>query len=855
MTSVNDYSQSISVDLSSCEREPIQFLGHVQPFGALLTVTPDWIVTRVSANVEEHWQVPAEELIGTALSDHAQPSFMKTVTKNVRQLVDDDSMVRIFGAQLTIGGPLHDVALHASGGGIIIEVELHNQGSESDFANSVQAFVERLKYAKNIDAMMDLASRQMKLLTGFDRVMVYKLSNEGDGDGDVVAEACEDHLERFKGLRYPASDIPAQARKMYLRSLLRIISDINADSVPIIPALGADQQPLDLTLSTLRAVSPIHLEYLRNMGVEASMSVSIIRDGKLWGLFACHHYSPRILCYETRTAAELYGQIFSFILGEFQARKSRENETRFKQLNSQLMSRLADGNDLLGEFGTIADAVQSVIECDGVSLYIDGSYESRGASPNADCFAPLSRFLNTAAASEIYQTNNLSESAPEAKHVCPDVAGILAIPVSRSPRDYVVCYRKEVAQSVTWGGNPEKPVEFAPHGSRLLPRSSFAAWKQEVKDRSLPWGGDETHAAESLRVSLLEVVLKLTGNAAKEAKHAADRQDLLIAELNHRVRNILNLIRGLISQSTAPDEDVTTFSKKIGGRVYALARAHDLITKEQWAPASLREMVIAEIEAYSTVDNERLKFAGPDVLLAPSAFTAIALVIHEMVTNSAKYGALTDRRGHVEITTSITDNGDLVIKWQDIGGPAVQAPTRRGFGTTIIERSIPFELKGEAEIKYDVRGVKARFRVPAEYVSSSDKLTEPNDELAAVEPAAELSGHALIVEDSIIIAMDAEAMLQELGAETVHMASNVAEALRVLTAHPIKFALLDVNLGNETSTPVAHALIQTKCPFILATGYGDSGGMTDEFPNTPIIQKPIDQVIFRDVLSQTLSKN
>ncbi len=844
---------STALDLSSCDREPIHILGNIQPFGALIAVTPDWLVTRASTNAASHWGANAEDMIGTPLSDHAQPSFIASASKRVRMLVDQDSIERIFGVQLTSGGPLYDVAIHASTGGFIIEVELHDIGHKSDFAGNIQSFIDRLQRADDLDAMTNMAARQMKALTGFDRVMVYRLSQEGEGAGEVVAEAREDAMEPFLGLRYPASDIPAQARKMYLRSLLRIISDVNAEPVQVIPELGPNLQPLDLSLSTLRAVSPIHLEYLRNMGVQASMSISIIRNGKLWGLFACHHNSARTLSYEVRSAAELFGQMFSFIQSDFEDSAIKAADAQFSELHHRLLSGLADGRTLTGEFDLISNAVQSVIDCDGVAICVDGQFRSSGFAPDEEAFGKLARFFNTAAASQVYSTDNLASVLPDGRTAYPDIAGLLAIPVSREPRDYIACFRKEVAKSVTWAGNPDKTAEVDPDGTRLRPRKSFAAWVQEVRDQSEPWSKQELLVAERLRVSLLEVVLKMAGNAAKDAARVAERQELLIAELNHRVRNILNLIRGLISQSVVDGEDVTSFSEKIGGRVHSLARAHDQITKQQWGPASLHELVRAEMEAYINVDSNRLRFAGPDVLLAPNAFTAIALVMHELMTNSAKYGALTDHRGHVDFVTELSREGDLNIKWQDCGGPAVQAPTRRGFGTTIIERSIPFELNGEAEIKYDVSGVRARFRIPAEHIADKGNVVAESKQEASNAGVARLSGHVLLVEDNMIIAMDSEEMLLKLGAEKVHLASNVATALNIVEAKPISFALLDVNLGDETSLPVAQALQDKNCPFVFATGYGESSRIADPYPGALIVQKPIDSAILNDAVTKVLS--
>jgi two-component sensor histidine kinase len=330
-----------------------------------------------------------------------------------------------------------------------------------------------------------------------------------------------------------------------------------------------------------------------------------------------------------------------------------------------------------------------------------------------------------------------------------------------------------------------------------------------VKCQSRPWKAVERRIVESLRVSLLEVILRLTDLTVEERKRSQQRQDLLIAELNHRVRNILNLIRGVITQSKDAAHTVESFTAVVGGRIQALARAHDLITADQWGPASFEALVNAEAGAYLGGKAERVRLQGPDALVSPEAFTTIALVIHEMVTNSAKYGALSDNRGRVEIETDFDRLGRLRISWSEHGGPPVKTPTRRGFGSTVIERSILHDLKGEARIEYAVSGLRAEFLIPATYARASDVCAARSGTVpTAVPPDADASrpSDVLLVEDNIIIALDAEEMLRGLGIKSVRIASSVTEALRLIEAHPPDFALLDVNLGEETSFEVAENL-------------------------------------------------
>jgi len=340
-----------------------------------------------------------------------------------------------------------------------------------------------------------------------------------------------------------------------------------------------------------------------------------------------------------------------------------------------------------------------------------------------------------------------------------------------------------------------------------------------------------------MRVSLLEIVFRLTDLADEERQRANQRQELLIAELNHRVRNILGLIRGLISQSRAGVASVEEFAEVVGGRVQALARAHDQITRHQWGPGALRDLITAEAEAYLSSKAERVRLTGAPTALAPDAFSLLSLVIHELMTNSAKYGALCDQRGHVTVDWKQDARGDLIIEWRERDGPPVKPPTRRGFGSTIIEHSIPHDLDGEVTLDYRPEGFQARIRIPARYVTTEG--IEPTvTKGKRSETPLRAPERVLVLEDNMIIALDLEDMLTRLGVKQVTVASTVAQALQVLSEELPPFAILDVNLGSEASFPVAEALQAAGVPFAFGTGFGDSAAFPDRFRDAVVLQKP-----------------
>ena len=836
-------SADYEFDLTNCDREPIHRLGKIQPFGALVALNADWMVARYSRNFAEILGADTDIGPGVSLLQIFSPEAIEKLRVALRNVDGPDAVERIFGVDLLANDALFDVAVHSSGRLTIVEFEPHDTEGFGNHIGSLRPMMSEMDKFTEIEPLCQYAAERMKHLLGFDRVMVYKF--RADGSGEVIGESREPHLESYLTLRYPATDIPKQARALYVRNLFRIITDVNGEQVPIEPEVSIEGDTIDLSLSTLRAVSPIHLEYLRNIGVQASLSISIVIDGKLWGLFACHHYEPRMLPYSLRTVAELFSQLFSLMLGRRLSNVGNRLGGRGRALHDRLMARLAGGTSLVENIETIDSVIGEVIPHAGTSAYVEGVYKTRGKAPSEEEFRALVPALNSASTSRIFATDSIGEQIPAAQAFADRVVGAMVIPVSRRPRDYLVLWRRELPQVVTWAGNPEKAVETGPHGDRLTPRKSFEAWQQSVSGHSEAWSEEELQIAESLRVTLLEVILRLTDEAMQDRARAQQQQELLIAELNHRVRNILNLIRSLISQTRHEASDIASFSEIVGGRIASLASAHDNITKQNWSPASLKELIRNEAEAYSGGKGDRVKIEGPDVLIAPEAYTVLALVIHEMMTNSAKYGSLCDSSGTITVKLSRNRDEDLCIDWRERGGPPVKPPERRGFGSTIIERSIPFELKGEADVRYKLSGVEADFVVPGRFVTpAAEEGNMSTGESASPQPkkpraeGSEFPRHVLVVEDSMIIAMDAEDSLRQIGVEVVTTAGSVRSALESIAQDPPQLAILDYNLGTETSDPIADKLRDLGVPFYLATGYGELGEKLEEQGARGLLKKP-----------------
>jgi light-regulated signal transduction histidine kinase (bacteriophytochrome) len=534
------------VDLTNCDREPIHIPGSVQPFGFLIALLSDFTVSIASENVQHYLGVECADLLQRPIDSVLSESAVKTIRSRVDYLSGPDAVERVFGVQLQPDGPLFDLAIHFSGVYLIVEAEPSVIETDVNSGELVRLMLGRVRKTRTLTELAQESARQLRALTGFDRVMVYRF--HPDGSGEVIAEAASSGLESFLGLHYPASDIPKQARLLYQRNWLRIIADINANPEMLLSSASHTPGLLDLSMSVLRSVSPIHVEYLRNMGVGASMSVSILRDGKLWGLFACHHYSPRHLSFERRTAAELFGQMVSWIIEG----REREDDVAYEAKAHQIQERLME------TAATHAHSKQAVIDfipdyrrmiaCDGLAVWSEGEVTLNGETPTENEVKDLVDFINRTSPGRIFATSEIAKVYAAGESYRDRAAGFLAIPISRMPRDCLIFFRREILRSVNWAGDPNKPYLEGPNGPRLTPRKSFELWQQVVRGQSRPWSSGDLHIAEGLRITLLEVILQLADLAARERKGAQERQELMIAELNHRVRNILSLVRGLVAQ-------------------------------------------------------------------------------------------------------------------------------------------------------------------------------------------------------------------------------------------------------------------------------------------------------------------
>jgi light-regulated signal transduction histidine kinase (bacteriophytochrome)/CheY-like chemotaxis protein len=863
-------------DLTNCDREPIHIPGAILPHGAMLVLDADTLeVLQAAGNLSSLLGVEIDALLGQSIETLFRPDQIHMLRRlsTTHPLVKPhhllDPLMRVAADQ-----PL-DASVHRSAGDLVIEFEAADllDRFASDPLAGVQEMVEGFDAPITLQALCALAAIRVRAVAKYDRVLVYRFMQ--DDSGWVIAESCEPHLEPFLDLHYPAADIPQQARALYVKNWLRLITQVNYDPAPLIPQNNPHTgKPLNMSQAILRDVSPIHREYLRNMGIDASMSISIVRKGKLWGLIACHNYSPRILPRHLRAVCELFGSMFSLQLEARDKGEQFEQRLASRMVLQNLMLNLASAEDYaqgltkqspnLLDYISIGNSLIDGSSQGGVAVSVKGALDFLGVTPNMEQIKALVIWLNDNKTKlrhgeGVYATDRLGEVYPDSVCYANVASGILFISVSDEPSDFIIWFRPELVGTTSWAGQTTKLAESGPDGDRLSPRKSFEIWKETIRGRSLQWTPADVDAAYDLRISLLHVVLRRINAVADERKRAADRDQLLMAELDHRVKNTIASIQALVRQTSQSAQTVTGFVEGLDGRIRSMAKAHSLLSQSRWESVSIKRLVQEELEPYQNTQS-KITLSGSDLLLTPKSALSLSLAIHELATNAVKYGALSKAGGALAVKWDLTGEG-IGIVWTETGGPKVLPPERRGFGSTLIERALSMETGGSATLHYLREGVVCEILLPnssvTRVVSNNPMLIEDMVEvLQPVEPNPALPDKVriLIVEDSFLVLMSLEGFFADLGWTIVGPATRREAAVVMARSEQFDVALLDVNLDGEMSWDVAKVLQERGIPFVFSTGYDASNFLPESLSGSPILGKPFSEkeleVTLRKLLPQ-----
>ncbi|WP_234735461.1 ATP-binding protein [Tellurirhabdus bombi] len=683
LSSLIDHSP---VDITACDREPIHILGHIQSHGHLVAITPDtYQIKYVSERIAELVGLTPDAVLGQSIDYFlSQTDLGSSSLKEILNIgLRNGTWETLNPHRLRLNGTDWNLITHQHNNLILLEWEPLNTDTGTALVQQ-QLIAEALTEVQSSKTLTDLlqnTARRIKAIIGYDRVMVYRF--DADWHGHVIAEAKDDHLEPYLGLHYPASDIPKQARELYKLNLIRIIADAGSKPAALLTARTENEAaPLDLTHSVLRAVSPVHIEYLKNMGVQASMSISLLYRGELWGLISCHNSTPRFVDYASRQAAKFVSQLLSAAL-EF--RKDEEDNTLLRKLQQHEHSLY---NYTLSDWDVVSGLTRhdvtalDVTTATGAVLIYEDKIHRMGQTPDDKEINGLVQWINTLPFDTFWSTNQLPNLCPGADAYREVAAGLLVIALSRELNEYVLWFKPERIRQVTWAGNPEKPVTQEDGQARISPRKSFDAWTQTVRNTSESWSEAEISTVIKLREDVLQVVSRKANEVRvlnERLRVAYEELDAFSYTVSHDLRTPLSSIRcysEIILEEYGADfnDDARALFDKImlsTDRMRALIR-HILYYSRMGrielsaTPIPMNELLNSIREEILINEKDRnLTIDIGDVPLLHGDKTMITQLFANLLSNAAKYTRPVEK-AVIKVTGYETDQ-EMVYCVQDNG--------------------------------------------------------------------------------------------------------------------------------------------------------------------------------------------
>ncbi|WP_227269637.1 HWE histidine kinase domain-containing protein [Roseobacter weihaiensis] len=827
--------------LDTCASEPVHIPGTVQPFACLVACTADLgAITHASENCEHLLGLNLGQLLGKDVEE----VFGSKVCHQLRNAASRPEIKtkRVSLGVEQIGEAAFELNCFRSAEYLVLEIEpsLDDTFGGGDALETMGFLLPKLQNCKTQESLFDVTVDLIRHVTGFDRVMIYRF--DLDFNGEVITEKRRSSMQSFLGLRFPNWDIPRQARDIMKKIPLRLISDVNQTPQRLMSAIP-NPPALDITLAASRGVSEVHIEYLKNMGIQSTMTLNISVDDRLWGIISLHHRRPKVLAPKLRELLESFVPLFA---SKVLSLRQKETLERIRKLDAIVVNSNDRNSDAEISLAEIAPRILNDISAHGIASISAHKTSTFGAVPDA---AVLQEILDWAQKQDgdVVATEALGQTFSEPQGSLRGCAGALVAKVSSTK---VICvFRNETAREVAWAGSPEKRAEVVSGALRLSPRGSFSTYLEKVRGTSQAWSEDDIHFARHVRTLLHASETQLLLNKMNR------QQSLMIDELNHRVRNILALVRSVSRQARRRYGSLNSYAAAMESRIRALAASHELSAGSLVDPVSVHNLIEREFEPYGSTAGRQTFIRGPDRNLRADIAPIFSLVIHELSTNAAKYGALSVDAGKIDIRLE-TDPEGMRITWKETGGPSVAVPNDTGFGTAMIEQAFPHEFGGTAQLTFAPDGVLAEFLIPQSHFDdvsppSSQPLKPPlvTTKVKAFS-GAKLSAPVLLLEDNFIIAREMKDQLVEFGAAEVEVFSNAADALDFLTHDEVSLGVLDINLGRQqTSAEVAQQLEDLKIPFIFVSGYSEHSEMPLNFPNVPLLTKPVSNDELQNLLA------
>ena len=710
-----------SVDLTNCDREPIHVPGSIQPHGFLLAlagsaVAPaDLAVVQASTSAATYLGPPLEEILGRLLGDLVSGQALERLVRPLSEGGDSANAEFAFAGPVSADADANafEVVCYRSGSLLVLEFEAEREPLDVDALNAdVYSVIQNIPRLGTVNSICAAAARELRRLTGFDRALLYCFDE--DGTGIVQAEDRNDLLPSYLHLRFPASDIPQQARRLYTMNRVRIIPDVDYTPSPLVAAAVADgvaPSPLDLSGSILRSVSPVHRDYMRNMGTAASMSISIVIDGELWGLISLHHHEARHVPYRVRAACDLLTQFFSAQLtAEIRAaRLTRTVELRGVQ--RRLLTRMATEARYLYSLTDAADDLLELTSAQGAALVLGNECTCVGVTPPEVALQNLTRWLDGRGDRETFCTSALQRDYPEAAQWVDSASGVLAISISNVHRSYLLWFRPELREVVQWAGDPAKGVRLEEGRLEIHPRRSFESWQEIVRGKAQHWSPAEIEAAGELRGAVLQIVLRRAeemADMAAELEFANKELEAFSYSVSHDLRAPFRHISGFSELLMEEERDrlsergtryikTSMESARFAGLLVDTLLNFSRIgrSKIEQVPVRMNDLLMAawgDVRAQEA-EGRTIEFTHDPLPLVRGDLNLLRQVLFNLLSNAVKY---TRHRADARIHVGVEQHGgEYVFSVRDNGVGFDQQYAHKLFGVfQRLHRSEEFEGTG-----------------------------------------------------------------------------------------------------------------------------------------------------------------
>ena len=705
------------LDLTACDREPIHIPGSIQPHGLLLVA--DAATYRVVAGAGDLEAALSPDWLGRGLDDLLGQDIAALVARTPAGPGGTVLAAPVAGATRRF-----DVAVHRTSDHLLVELEPASEAPMT--GGALLAWLDMIASAfertGDLTALCERAAAAFRTLTGFDRVMIYRFLD--DEAGRVVAEDRDPALGTFLHHHFPATDIPQQARALYVRNRARVIPRVDYHPAPLRPA---GFEGIDMSDVAVRSVSPIHVQYLRNMGVEASASISIVKDGLLWGLIACHHHSPRLLPRDVRAAAVVLSSGLSRQIRAKEEAEHYRERLRLRGAEDAVVPRLMVQETLAAIVAAAGDDLRRMLGGDGLAAVQGGKVTCQGRCPPAEDVLALARWVRRRQAGEPFATHHLGAAYPDAAGFAAEASGLLALPLIDAGAT-LLWFRVEQIEEIEWAGNPHKAVGHDPH-ALLTPRTSFETWTEAVRGRSRRWSLEEVEAAHRLRRAFHDAhqaVEMRRLNAQLEATLAdkdalLGQKDVLMKEVDHRVQNSLQLVSAFLSMQArdAGDPVVAGHLKEAQSRLAAVALVHRRLYRDDQIEtidlARYFDELVVDLKASLGPDWGRaMRTDIAPVLIPTDRAVSLGLVMTELVINATKYAyggaagridiALEQHRGKVRLIVADEGRGQVGADAGANGG---------GFGSRMLDAMVQ-RLGGTLDRLDNAPGLRVVLTAPIE---------------------------------------------------------------------------------------------------------------------------------------------